>query len=147
LGFALGLSRTAGLGFSIPFAALITAGRVTAYARGIRPSIDYSANRRPRIARFQFLATVLRTIGYTAAALVCSTLIHHIDQAWAFATRCGLLIGAVTGIGITGNPSIEHYADSLPERRLGAFCIGLILCGFALQSVQDWLALLDVRLT
>jgi hypothetical protein len=90
---------------------------------------------------------VLRTIGYTAAALVCSTFIHHIDHARAFAIRCGLLIGVVTGIGITVNPSIEYYADNLPERRLGAFGIGLILCGFVLQSVQYWLALLDVRLT
>ena len=33
------------------------------------------------------------------------------------------------------------------ERRLGAFGIGLILCGFALQSFQYWLALLDVKVT
>jgi hypothetical protein len=42
---------------------------------------------------------------------------------------------------------IEHYADNLPERRLGAFGIVLILCGFALQSFQYWVALLDVRVT
>jgi hypothetical protein len=45
------------------------------------------------------------------------------------------------------NPYIEYYADSLPERRMGVFGIALILCGFALQSLQYWLALLDVRLT
>jgi len=43
------------------------------------------------------------------------------------------------------NPFIEYYADNLPERGLGAFGIFLILCGFALQSVQYWLALWDVR--
>jgi hypothetical protein len=53
--------------------------------------------------------------------------------------------GVVTGIGITVNPFIEYSADNLPERRMGAFGIGLILCGFALQSFQYWLALLDVR--
>jgi hypothetical protein len=52
-----------------------------------------------------------------------------------------------TGIGATVNPYIEYYADNLPERRLGVFGIGLILCGFALQSFQYWLALLDVHLT
>jgi len=32
-------------------------------------------------------------------------------------------------------------ADNLPERRLGVVGIGLILCGFTLQSIQYWLAL------
>lgn len=59
----------------------------------------------------------------------------------------GLVTGLVTGIGVTLNPYIEYCADNLPERRLGAFGIGLILCGFSLQSLQYWLALLDVRLT
>jgi hypothetical protein len=30
---------------------------------------------------------------------------------------------------------------------MGVVGIGLILCGFALQSMQYWLALLDVKLT
>ena len=47
----------------------------------------------------------------------------------------GLLTGVATGIRIT------------IATRLGAFGIGLILCGFSLQSVQYWLALFDVRLT
>jgi hypothetical protein len=58
-----------------------------------------------------------------------------------------MVTGIVTGVGLLVNPYIEYYADSLPERRLGAFGIGLILCGFALQSVQYWLALLDVHVT
>jgi hypothetical protein len=47
---------------------------------------------------------------------------------------------------MTVNPYIQFYADNLPERRLGAVGIGLILYGFALQSIQYWLALFDVRL-
>jgi hypothetical protein len=54
--------------------------------------------------------------------------------------------GLVTGVVVTVYPYIEYYADSLPERRLGAVGIGLMLCGFALQSLQYWLALFDVRL-
>lgn len=57
------------------------------------------------------------------------------------------MTGIVTGVGLTVIPYIEYYADNLPERWLGAFGIGLILCGFTLQSVQYWLALFDVRLT
>jgi len=60
---------------------------------------------------------------------------------------CPREAGIVTGIGATVNPYIEYYADNLPERRLGAFGIGLIFCGFALQSLQYWLTLFDVHLT
>jgi hypothetical protein len=109
--------------------------------------MDYSSSRRPRLTRRQFWGTVVRTAGYIVAALICSAFIHHLDHPWSFALRVGVVIGIVTGVGVTINPYIEYYADNLPERRLGVFGIGLILCGFALQSLQYWLILLDVRLT
>jgi hypothetical protein len=146
-GFGVGLYRIVGFGFAMAFAILVTAGQVFAYSRGMRPALDYAASRRPRLSRRQFWGTVIRTGGYTATALVCGTFIHHVEHAWFFAIRVGLVTGIVTGVGITVNPFIEYYADNLPERRLGVFGIGLILCGFALQSLQYWLALLDVRLT
>jgi len=84
-----------------------------------------------------------------ATALICSffDFSHHLDHAWWFAIRVGLVIGIVTGVGATVNPYIEYYADNLPERRLGVFGIGLILFGFALQSLQYRLSLFDVHLT
>ena len=147
LGFGAGLYRTLGWRFAIAFAILITVGQVLAYSRGMRPAMDYAAARRPRLTRRQFWGTVVRTVGYIATALICSAFIHHVDHAWSFAIRVGLVTGVVTGIGATVNPYIEYYADNLPERRLGVFGIGLILCGFALQSLQYWLALFDVHLT
>jgi hypothetical protein len=147
LGFGAGLYKILGFGFAIAFAALITAGQVFAYSRGMRPATDYSAARRPRLSRRQFWGTVIRTFGYMVSALICSAFIHHLDHPWFFAIRVGLVTGIVTGVGVTVNPYIEYYADNLPERRLGVFGIGLILCGFALQSLQYWLALFDVRLT
>jgi hypothetical protein len=145
--FGAGLYRILGLEFAITFAILITVGQVFAYSRGMHPAIDYVASRRPRLTRRQFLGTVVRTVGYIATALICSALVRHVDHPWFFAIRVGLVTGLVTGIGVTVNPYIEYYADNLPERRLGVFGIGLILCGFALQSLQYWLALFDVRLT
>jgi hypothetical protein len=35
-------------------------------------------------------------------------------------------------------------ADHVPERRMGAFGVGLILIGFTLQSAQYWAVLLNV---
>jgi len=145
--FGAGLYSIVGFGFAITFAILITAGQIFAYSRGMRPAVDYAAARRPRLTRRQFWGTVIRTVGYTVSALICSALIHHPDHAWLFAIRVGLVTGIVTGAGITVNPYIEYYADNLPERRLGVFGIALILCGFSLQSLQYWLSLFDIRLT
>ena len=145
-GFGLGLYRTLGLEYAGLFGLLITVGQVIAYSRGMRPSMDYAASRRPRLSRRQFWGTVVRTVGYTATALICNALVRHTNLAWPFAIRIGLVTGLVTGVGVTINPFIEYYADNLPERRLGAFGIGLILCGFGLQSLQYWLALFDVSL-
>ena len=147
LAFGAGLYRILGLEYAIAFGILITSGQVIAYFRGMRPSTDYAASRRPRLTRRQFWGTVVRTVGYIAAALVCSALVHRFDHAWSFAVRVGLVTGLVTGIGITVTPYIEYYADNLPERRLGAFGIALIFCGFTLQSLQYWLALFDVHIT
>lgn len=146
VGYGTGLYRISGLGFAIAFGILVTLGQIFAYSRGMRPGIDYEASRRPRLTRRQFHGTVVRTVGFMVTALLCSAFIHHVEHAWSFAIRVGLVIGIVTGVGTTVNPYIEYYADNLPERRLGAFGIGLILCGFALQSLQYWLVLFDVRL-
>jgi hypothetical protein len=141
LAFGAGLYRILGFEYAIAFATVITIGQIFANSRGMRPSLDYGASRRPRITRRQFWE---RSSGPWA------TLPRH----WLVAllsivlTTPGLLVtGLVTGIGATVNPYFEYYADNLPERRLGACGIGLIFCGFALQSVQYWLALFDVRLT
>ena len=145
--FGAGLYRILGFRFAIAFAILVTLGQVFVYWRGNRPSIDYSASRRPRITRRQLKGTIVRTLGFMVTALICSAFIRHLDHPWLFAIRVGLVTGVATGVGITVNPFIEYYADNLPERRLGAFGIVLIFCGFALQSLQYWLALFDVRLT
>ena len=146
-GFGAGLYRVAGLRFAVVFAILLTLGQVSAYMRGMRPGIDYSAAGRPRITRRQFSGTIIRVIGYILTALLCSAFIHHVDHAWRFALRIGIVTGLVTGVGITIVPIGEHLADNLPERRLGVFGIGLILCGFGLQSLQYWFSLFDVRIT
>jgi hypothetical protein len=147
LAFGAGLYPMVGFGFAFTFAMAITAGQLFAYWRGMRPAIDYTASLRPRLTKRQFWGTVIRTFGYILTALLCSSLIHHLDHPWSFALRVGLVTGIVTGIGITINPFIEYYADRLPERRLGAVGIALILCGFTLQSIQYWLAFFDVRVT
>jgi hypothetical protein len=143
--FGAALYRTLGLGFAAAFSVLITVGQVVAYSRGMRPALDYAATGKPRLTRRHAWGILVRTLGYTATALLCSALFHGVDRPWLFAIRVGIVTGVVTGFGGASVPMIEYYADNLPERRLGVFGIGLVLCGFALQSFQYWLALLDVR--
>jgi len=113
----------------------------------MRPGLDYSASRRPRFTRPHFWGTVIRTLGFTATALFCSAFVQPVDHPWLLAIRLALVTRLVTAVGITINPYIEYYADSLPERYLGAFGIWLVLCGFALQSIQYWIVILDIPLS
>jgi hypothetical protein len=145
--FGAALYPKVGVRFAILYAVLLTGGQVIAYSRGVRPSLNYSANRRPRFSRLGFEATLIRTVGYMAAALLCSTVVRHVDHPWLFALRLGAVTGLVTGALMAFSPYVEYYADNLPERRMGVFGIALMFCGFALQSVQYWLAVFDVRVT
>jgi hypothetical protein len=145
--FSAALYPQVGLRFAILYAVLLTGGQVVAYTRGLRPSLRYTASRGPRLSRVFFWATVLRTAGYIAAALLCNAVVRHVDHPWLFATRLGVVTGLVTGVGMAFSPHIEYYADNLPQRRMGVFGLALMFCGFALQSLQYWLAVFDVHVT
>lgn len=145
--FSAALYPQVGFRFAILYAALLTAGQASAYARGVRPSLRYLPNRGQRFTRVLALSTVLRTGGYIAAALVCSRFVRHVEHPWLFATRLGVVTGLVTGVGMAFSPHVEYYADNLPQRRMGVLGVGLMFCGFALQSLQYWLSVFDFRVT
>jgi hypothetical protein len=145
--FSVALYPQVGLRFAVIYAVLLTAGQVSAYARGVRPSMQYTSPRGPRFTRVFFWSTVLRTVGYIVAALLCSATVRHLEHPWLFATRLGVVTGLVTGVGMAFSPHVEYYADHLPQRRMGVVGIGLMFCGFALQSLQYWLAVFDVHVT
>jgi hypothetical protein len=145
--FSAALYPEVGFRFAVLYAVLLTGGQVFAYARGVRPSMLYTTSRRPRFTLVSFWATVMRTAGYIAAALLCSAVVRHVEHPWLFATRLGVVTGLVTGVGTAFSPYVEYYADNLPQRRMGVFGVALIFCGFALQSLQYWLAVFDVRVS
>jgi hypothetical protein len=145
--FSAALYPQVGLRFAILYAVLLTSGQVMFYVRGVRPALLYTTTRRPIFARLLIWSAVLRTAGYIAAALLCSALVRHLDHPWLFALRLGLVTGVVTGLGTAFSPYVEYYADNLPQRRMGVVGIALMFCGFALQSVQYWLAVFDVRIS
>jgi hypothetical protein len=143
-GFALGASYSFGAPFAVTFGVLSTAGQAVAYQLGIRPTIDYNPAPRPRITRWQLLAAANRTVGYPVTGNVSSLVAQQQEHAINVGLRTGLALGVVTAIAGSCTPFIEWTADHVPEKRMGVFGVGLILIGFGLQSVQYWLALLDV---
>jgi len=145
-GFALGASYSFGAPFGITFGVLSTAGQAIAYRIGIRPDVDYKPAARPRVTRFQLLAAANRTVGYAVTGYVCSLVAQQREHAIAIGLKAGLALGVVTAIIGSCTPLIEWKADHVPEKRMGVFGVGLILVGFALQSVQYWLTLLDVSI-
>jgi len=143
-GFGLGAAYLYGAPFGITFAVLSTVGQVVAYRAGIRPTLDYTQSTRPRLTRLQFLAAINRTIGYAVAGYVSALLGHHRSRALSLGLEAGLLIGLITVVGNACIPFVEWMADHVPAKGMGVLGIGLILVGFALQSIQYWLTLLDV---
>ena len=144
-GFALGAAYLYGGVFGATFGALSTAGQVVAYRAGIRPTIDYRPSTRPRLTKLQFLAALNRTAGYAVAAYISALVSSQHAHAFRIGLKDGLAIGAVTAIAGSCTPFVEWAADRVPEKRMGVFGIGLILIGFTLQSLQYWVALLDVN--
>jgi hypothetical protein len=143
-GFGLGAAYLFGARFGVTFGVLSAAGQAIAYRIGIRPTAEYRPANRPRVTRFQLLAAANRTVGYAVTGYVSSLVARQPEHAIAVGLKTGLALGVVTAISGAFTPFIEWTADHVPQKRMGVFGVGLILIGFALQSVQYWAALLDV---
>ncbi|HEV8040779.1 MAG TPA: hypothetical protein VGP62_18045 [Bryobacteraceae bacterium] len=143
-GFALGAAYSFGPVFGALFGALSTAGQGIAYRMGVRPTAFYEPAARLRVSRFQLIAAANRTIGYAVAGYLCSVVTGQREHAITIGLKLGLALGVVTVIIGSCTPFVEWAADHVPEKRMGVYGVGLILIGFAMQSVQYWLALLDV---
>jgi hypothetical protein len=145
-GFALGAAYLYGWTFGVMFGLLSTVGQVVAYRVGIRPTLDYHPATRPRLTKYQLLAAVNRTFGYAATGYISALVSHQRADALNVGLKSGLAIGLITVIVNACTPFIEWTADHVPEKRMGVFGVALILLGFTLQSIQYWLAILDVTI-
>jgi hypothetical protein len=143
-GFAVGASYTFSVPFGITFGVFSTVGQAIVYRFGMRPTADYKPATRPRLTRLQVFGAANRTVGYAVTGYVSSLVARQPEHAIAVGLKVGLTIGVVTAVFGACTPFIEWFADHVPAKRMGVFGVALILVGFTLQSVQYWVALLDL---
>jgi hypothetical protein len=143
-GFALGAAYLYGGVFGAALGALSTLGQMVAYRAGMRPTIDYQPAARLRLTRNQLLGALNRTVGYAAAGYLSALAAQQRANALSVGVKVGLVMGAVTAAASACVPVTEWIADHVPAKSMGVFGVGLILTGFTLQSVQYWVALLDL---
>ncbi len=142
--FAIGAAFLVGPWFGFWFGLITAIGQVVAYRMGFAPTAGQLARARPSLNRKQLLGAVIRTFGYGVNGAVSGYLGHDQKRGEQFGLEIGLTIGVVSVIVAAMVPYIEWTVDQLPERRLGAFGAVLVVIGFCLQSVQYWVALLDI---
>ncbi len=142
--FGIGTAWIFGARFGWTFGALSWAGQIVAYRFGIRPTMDYHPQTKPRMTRGQLLSVINRTAGYGIAGCISGVVASQGSRSVGLGLRMGITVGLVTAVAIALSPWIEWTAENAEDRRLGTFGIGLILTGFVLQSVQYWAVLFDV---
>ena len=145
IGHGVGFAWYAGPLAGALFGFISAISQTAMYRIGVRPNMDYRPACRFRLTGRQALAAVNRTIGYgIAAGILYATVGRHPAGAVRLGITIGLAMGIVTAISSSSTPLIEWAADNVPAKRMGVYGVALILAGFALQSVQYWMALLDV---
>jgi hypothetical protein len=78
-------------------------------------------------------------------ALWIGGVVAHETGALKFGIEIGLVVGALNALTLTFGPSVEWWAESLPERALGGIGAILVVIGFLLQSLQYALPLVRLR--
>jgi hypothetical protein len=143
--FAIGTAYLFGPRFGIIFGTVSTVAQAAAYRLDIRPARFYDPQKRLTFNRFILIAAANRTVGYAVAAYLTSLIAGQRAHAISIGLSAGLAIGLVTALTGPATPLIEWIANNIPAKRMGVAGIAIVLVGFALQSVQYWLAFLDIK--
>jgi hypothetical protein len=118
--------------FGINFGILCAIGFVAAYL-AVGPPVAVSS--RPRIDRAVLKRAVFRGASIGLAA-VLSGVMHKESHALSYGVEVGLVTGTSSGILVAVAPSVEAWADNLPDRRLGGYGAMMVLIGSLFQTLQ-----------
>jgi hypothetical protein len=90
---------------------------------------------RPQIDRAVLARAAFRGASIGLAAIL-SGAIHKEADALAYGVKVGLVTGLSSALLVALAPSIEAWADNLPDRRLGGYGAILVLIGSLFQTLQ-----------
>ena len=107
----------------------------------LSPKLWYEQGVRPTINAKKLLASF--TIGcMISGIIVIGELVGGDKHALSTAVRCALVVTLGSVLVGTFSPTIEWYADNVPDKRMGYIGAILFLVGFIIQSIPSLLVLL-----
>jgi hypothetical protein len=125
-----------GLKFALAWGGLTSIGLYAVYANGFAPTFDYRAHTRPVLAKHRMMASVWRGVAVGTAGVLAGVWIQPGWHSLLFGIYVGFAAGLVSFVVGTLSPFIEYWADALPERRLAAIGVAVMLFGMLLQTIQ-----------
>src|SRR4029077_9578249 len=106
---------------------------------------DYRSHHKPSMNKHRFLASFWRGVAIGISAYVATWIVP--SYRWASASF-GLYMGVVVMIGsMTSSllsPMVEWWIDNLPERRVAAGGVAIVLVGTMMECVQPVLTVLKI---
>jgi hypothetical protein len=135
-GLAFGVAGWLSVGrdFGIAFGALSALVMHVSYELGYG-SAEYRAYERPRIERGTILPALFRGVGIGLAGVVSGAWSAR-PEAFLYGIQIGLVVGTLNSAITILSPSVEWWAENLPDRALGGYGAVLMLIGSALQTLQ-----------
>ena len=119
--------------FGINFGIFCAVGFVAAYLI-VGPPANIGSGR-PRIDKAVLMRAALRAASIGLAA-VLSGAINRERRTLLYGVEVGVVTGMSSGILVAVAPSVEAWADNLPDRRLGGYGAILVVIGSLLQTLQ-----------
>jgi len=143
--FGIAASVAFGLEFGTLFGVMCALGLYALSRMGMNPTHDYIAQPRLHFNRHKLLASTLRGLVVGLAGGLAAWIETQNKYSFAF----GLVVGGTGGvvsIFLTAlSPVIEWWIDNMPERQMLVLGLGMIFLGFALQSVQYLVVILNLH--
>jgi hypothetical protein len=135
-GLAFGVAGwlTVGHHFGVPFGVLSGIAMLASYELGYG-STEYRAYQRPKIERTTVTGALLRGAGIGLAGALSGAVTGR-PESFVYGIQIGLVTGTLNTAVAILSPSVEWWADNLPNRALGGYGAVLVLVGSALQTVQ-----------
>lgn len=144
-GLVIGLASTPRFGwqFAALFGFFCCVSLFGIYWRGYAPTFDYRSHTRPVVTRHRLLASLYRGISVGVSGTLAGIFLMNGFTSMLFGAYVGFSAAIMSFTVGTFSPLVEYWADNLPERRVAAAGVMVMLFGMVLQSFQSLCVLMD----